>query len=113
MTSQFDRPVTLSGSTTRVRTAHGNLYVTVNYQDGKPVEVFAALGKAGGCDFAAMEAITRLVSISLQQGIPIEEIVKQLRSITCHPYMVGSEQENTSPVDAISRVLESSSKPKT
>ena len=37
----FERPVVISGSTTKVRTAHGNLYVTVNIQDGKPIEVFA------------------------------------------------------------------------
>ncbi len=101
----FERPVYIAGGTTRVRTAHGNLYVTVNLLEDKPLEVFAILGKAGSCDFANIEAMTRLVSINLQGGVPIEEIIGQLRNVTCHPYMVGSREENTSPADAISRVL--------
>ncbi len=102
----FERPEVMKGETTKVRTAHGNLYVTVNFsEDGKPMEVFSVLGKEGSCDFAHMEAITRLASKCLQGGVPVSEIVRQLRSITCHPYMEGSEKGNMSPSDAIGIVL--------
>ena len=102
----FKRPANLEGSTTKILTAHGNLYVTVNLQEGRPIELFAALGKAGSCDFAYMESMTRLVSIGLQWSVPVKEIIRQLKSITCHPFMVGSPEETTSPADAIARVLE-------
>lgn len=103
----FARPARLSGSTSRVRTAHGNLYVTVNTYESTddPVEVFAALGKAGSCDFAFIEAVTRLASIGLQYGVPVAEISRQMRGITCHPFLVNGEGENLSPLDAIGRVL--------
>ena len=102
---RFERPQSLEGFTHKARTAHGNLYVTVSLSDAKVVEVFAKLGKAGGCDSAYLEAITRMASIALQYGVPLDAVERQLRSVTCHPFMVGSDMENTSPVDAIGHIL--------
>ena len=79
-----DRPRTISGVTGRVRTGHGNMYVTVNFDDaGKPFEVFANQGKAGGCDSAQIEAVSRLISLALRSGIPAEAIIDQMQGITC------------------------------
>jgi ribonucleoside-diphosphate reductase alpha chain len=37
----------------RIRMGYGNMYVTINFdEEGRPFEVFSALGKAGGCDSA-------------------------------------------------------------
>ena len=61
--SATERPSELFGVTRRVYTGRGNLYVTVNMsEDGKPFEIFAALGKAGGNDSAMAEAVSRKVS---------------------------------------------------
>ncbi len=79
------RPAQVQGITDRVRTGHGNMYVTVNSKDGHPFEVFSNLGKAGGCDSAQLEAISRLASLALRSGIEKEQIVEQLRGITCCP----------------------------
>ena len=81
------RPLEMEGRTERIRTGHGNMYVTINFdsQDGTLFEVFSALGKAGGCDSAQLEAISRLVSLSLRSGIDPEAVMEQLRGITCCP----------------------------
>lgn len=105
---RYDRPQTLSGQTEKVETAHGTLYVTVNHHPstGAAVEVFAKLGKAGGCESAHLESLTRVMSIALQYGVPLEALIHTLRQVTCHPFMVGGDLENTSPADAIAHVLE-------
>jgi ribonucleoside-diphosphate reductase alpha chain len=81
-----DRPRQIHGITERVRTGHGNMYITINFDEaGKPFEVFGTLGKAGGCDSAQLEAISRLVSLALRSGVDAHAIIEQLRGITCCP----------------------------
>ena len=41
-----ERPAAVLGITERVRTGHGTMYVTVNFdEDNKPFELFTAIGK--------------------------------------------------------------------
>ncbi len=75
------RPKTLSGQTTSIRTALGNLFVTVNSANGQPFELFAQIGKAGSDVVAFTEAIARLISLALRCGVSIDEIVTQLEGI--------------------------------
>jgi len=75
------RPKTLSGQTTSVGTALGNLFVTVNSADGRPFELFAQIGKAGSDVIAFTEAIARLISLALRCGVSVDEIVTQLEGI--------------------------------
>ena len=80
------RPQAMTGVTERIRTGHGNMYITLNFdEEGEPFEVFTTLGKAGGCDSAQLEAISRLVSLALRSGVDIKDVVEQLRGITCCP----------------------------
>jgi len=80
------RPQSIRGVTERVRTGHGNMYVTINFdEEGTPFEVFGNLGKAGGCDSAQLEAISRLVSLALRSGLDSKIVIEQLRGITCCP----------------------------
>ncbi len=77
------RPELLRGTTRRVETPLGTMYVTITEDDrGQPFEVFMTLGKAGGALGADVEAIGRLISLSLRSGIPITEIYRQLRGIS-------------------------------
>ena len=64
-----DRPSQVHGITDKVRTGHGNMYITINFSDGSPFEVFSNLGKAGGCDSAQLEAISLLISLALRLSL--------------------------------------------
>lgn len=104
--SATKRPSELFGVTRRVYTGRGNLYVTVNMsEDGKPFEIFAALGKAGGNDSAMAEAVSRMVSLTLRSGIDPKESITQLKGITDVPAWNEGELIRSVP-DAIANVLE-------
>src|SRR5438034_1136137 len=77
------RPDLLKGSTRRIETPLGTMYVTITEDDrGQPFEVFISLGKAGGALMADVEAIGRLISLALRSSIPLKEIYRQLRGIS-------------------------------
>ncbi len=100
------RPRQIHGITERVRTGHGNMYVTVNMDsDGLPFEVFGTMGKAGGCDAALLEAVSRLVSLALRAGIEPSEVTRQLRGITCCPSWDNGVLVGSGP-DAVALVLD-------
>ena len=89
-----------------MRTGHGNMYVTINYdEEGKPFEVFGTLGKSGGCDSAQLEAISRLVSLALRSGVDPQNVIEQLRGITCCPAWDEGTLVRSSP-DAVALALE-------
>ena len=77
------RPEMLRGTTRRLETPLGTLYVTITEDDlGQPFEIFMSLGKAGGALMADVEAMGRLISLALRSGIPISGIHRQLRGIS-------------------------------
>ena len=101
-----ERPQKIYGTTERVRTGHGNMYVTINVDEAsQPFEVFGTLGKAGGCDSAQLEAISRLVSLALRSGIDPHIVIDQLRGITCCPAWDSGTLVRSSP-DALALALE-------
>ncbi len=101
-----DRPETLEGFTTRVKTGMGRLYVTVTEYEKKPFEVFATIGKSGRSTTAKTEAIGRLVSLALRSGVKVEDVVTQLKGIGGeHPVFQEGGLVLSIP-DAIGRVLE-------
>ena len=100
------RPQSIHGVTERVRTGHGNMYVTINFDENeRPFEVFGNLGKAGGCDSAQLEAISRLVSLALRSGIDPAAVLEQLRGITCCPAWDEGTLVRSGP-DAVALALE-------
>ncbi len=102
---RIDRSPVLRGETREKVTGCGSLYVTVNEDDMGPREVFANMGKAGGCASASTEAVGRLISLAFRYGVPADKIVKQLRGIRCHePHGFGPNQILSCP-DAIGKAL--------
>jgi len=65
------------GKTSKFRMGCGTLFVTVNKDDKGICEVFANLGKAGGCP-SPSEATCRVVSAALRSGVDPKVIIDQL-----------------------------------
>ncbi|MEK7829019.1 MAG: vitamin B12-dependent ribonucleotide reductase, partial [Deltaproteobacteria bacterium] len=82
------------GATRKMKTGCGNLYITINEdEEGRPFEIFTQIGKAGGCAASQCEAIGRMASLALRSGIQVEEVIKQMRGISCHvPVGYGKEK---------------------
>lgn len=101
------RPEVVMGTTTKVSTGCGNLYVTINTDEAnRPFEVFTQMGKAGGCAASQLEAIGRLVSLAFRSGVDIKVIIEQLRSIRCPSPSWEKGARIFSCADAIARVIE-------
>jgi ribonucleoside-diphosphate reductase alpha chain len=98
------RPQTLEGSTTKVRTPFGNMYLTICEMDGKPFEVFAEIGKSGQDVKAFTEAIGRLISLHLRTGGKVKDIWEQLIGIGGNSVVPGDKPILSVP-DAIGRKL--------
>ncbi len=101
-----ERPETLEGFTSRMKTGMGQLYVTVTEYEGQPFEVFATIGKSGRSTTAKTEAIGRLVSLALRSGVKVQKIIEQLKGIGGeHPVFQDGGLVLSIP-DAIGRILE-------
>jgi len=100
------RPEVLKGTTYKIKTAYGNLYITINEDEHGPFEVFSQMGKAGGFFAANLEAVCRLISLSLRSGVHIEAVVRQLKGIRDpQPIWYKGEMILSLP-DAIGQILE-------
>jgi len=78
---EFKRPNRLHSETFTVETGNGKMYVTVSDNDGKPVEIFLFLGKSGQFINTFSEALGRVLSLALQNDVPLEQLTKTLRGI--------------------------------
>ena len=105
-TTRPARPQLLSGETQRMETGCGKLFVIMNDDEYGAREVFANMGKAGGCASSNTEALGRLISLALKKGASPQEVVEQLKGIRCHvPYGIGPTA-TLSCADAIGKALE-------
>ncbi len=102
------RPEDLYGYTRVTTTGDGKLYTTVNYDERGMREVVSNIGRSGGTLNSLSEAIGRLISLSLQYNVPVDELAQQLIGIrSANPYGFGPNQVLSIP-DAIGKVLKDS-----
>ncbi|MDP3970124.1 MAG: adenosylcobalamin-dependent ribonucleoside-diphosphate reductase [bacterium] len=100
------RPERVEGVTYKVKTGYGTMFITVNHDDeNQPFEVFATIGKAGGVFAEESEAICRLVSLSLRAGIPVGDVIEQIRGIRGPMPSFGKKGMILSIPDAIGQTL--------
>ncbi|MBU0719302.1 MAG: adenosylcobalamin-dependent ribonucleoside-diphosphate reductase [Planctomycetes bacterium] len=97
------------GQTFKYRMGCGTLFVTVNRDEQGLCEVFANLGKAGGCP-SQSEATCRAVSTALRSGVSPKELIEQLQGIRCLSTAAARKGNSTIKVlscpDAIARAIE-------
>ena len=105
------RPQKLTGATYEWPTPLGKAFITVNELDGKPVEVFVNIGKAGSDVAAASEALGRLVTLFLKHAdIPdterkVAHLVDHLSNIGGSTSVGFGENRVSSVPDAIAKTL--------
>ena len=107
------RPKVVKGYTEKIATARGNAYITVNFWEYngtvQPFEVFAAIGKEGGDLHSDMSALTRMISLGLRTGVPVQRVIESLKGIGSSTFWEDGVR-NEGPVDAISQALENAIK---
>ena len=101
------RPTRMLGQTIVMTTGCGKLYVTINEDEHGPFEVFAQMGKAGGCAASQSEALARMISLAFRSGVEPKEVIRQLKGISCHlPAWEQGGSKIVSCADAIGRAIE-------
>ena len=96
------RPQRVKGETILVKTACGNVYITISTDPTYPAEIFGILGKSGGCAAAFLTSLTRLITKARLYGMPTSKIIHQLIGTQCP----NSSDFLPSCPEAIARALE-------
>lgn len=102
-----ERPFALKGSTYKMQTGCGPLYVTINEGDEEGLfELFTTMGKGGGCAASQCEAIGRMVSLAWRSGVKTTQIIRQLLDISCHSPFGFGEKKILSCADAVAKAIQ-------
>lgn len=102
----FDRPKVMEGRTLKLKLPQGSIYLTANLVAGDVKEVFVTLGKSGADENADAAALGRLISLYLQHGGDIKNVISTLKGIKGKYVSWDEGTQLQSIPDAISKALE-------
>jgi len=104
--SRWKRPKTLSAEIIKTRTGSGTLYTSVGLDDrGWPIELFINISKHGSEVSAFSEALGRVISIALQNGVNPQDLADTLIGITGDSIAWDNGKVIKSVPDAIGKIL--------
>lgn len=110
---EIKRPMVRIGKTVEVKTPHGKLYLTGNFNsDGTLFEVFLNLGKQGHISNILLDALSRVISKSLQHGVPINSLIHTMKDCGGLSFFIKLNDDDSksdhaeSIIDAIAMILE-------
>jgi ribonucleoside-diphosphate reductase alpha chain len=103
---EFERPKAMEGRTLKLKLPQGGIYVTANMANGETKEVFVTLGKSGGDEKADAEALGRLISLYLQHGGDIKNVISTLKGIKGKYVSWDEGTQLQSIPDAVAKALE-------
>ena len=99
------RPNNLDGTTKKLTTGHGPMYVTMNDDEFGARETFVILGKPGGTAAAFADALGRTISLALTHGASPADVIHQLRGIQDgHPAGFGDNKVLSVP-DGVAKAM--------
>lgn len=101
----MERPQRVLGSTPRIKTGCGFLYLTESLPTEEYQEVFCRLGKSGCCASAFLDGIGRLITFLRLAGIEKSIIVRAFAGIRCPSPTFDGGIQILSCVDAIANLL--------
>ncbi|MFB6166966.1 MAG: ribonucleoside-diphosphate reductase, adenosylcobalamin-dependent, partial [Candidatus Nanohaloarchaea archaeon] len=101
-----ERPEIISGTTQKIDTGYGGMFVTINEDQDGIFEVFLQLGKSGGYTQSFTDAIGRLVSTALRAGIDEEEVIEQLEGIRSPRVAWDNSEQILSVPDGVAKAME-------
>ena len=102
----FERPKVMEGRTLKLKLPQGSIYLTANLVEGQIKEVFVTLGKSGADENADAAALGRLISLYLQHGGDIKNVIGTLKGIKGKYVSWDEGTQLQSIPDAIGKALE-------
>ncbi len=104
--ASFERPKVMEGRTLKLKLPQGSIYLTANLVGGDIKEVFVTLGKSGADENADAAALGRLISLYLQHGGDIKNVISTLKGIKGKYVSWDEGTQLQSIPDAIAKALE-------
>lgn len=96
----------VASTTFRYKCYCGNIYVTILYDDTNIKGIVCHLGKAGNCHKCMLEAISRLINITISTAPDnIDLVAQELSGLTCNNVVFYKSEKIASCVDAIAKAI--------